>query len=593
MIAPHPLSDSSSSDRSFFWKTTALHITFLTLLGLLVCLPVLIYGLPDWGNDSIEHARWTKHFDIQVWNGELYPRWLSGVNAGLGGPSFVIYPALPSYAGALFWPFVKDSARSGWYAIGFSCVLATILSGITCYFWCRSFASPTAALFGGALYVIVPYHLAGNMFTHGAAGQLWSVVWLPLILLCVVGVIRGIRWSVVGLVLSYYLLVFTHLPTTVCFSVIPLAAAAFLSEAGKKLKSVLIVAASMAIGAALAAPYLLTAALDAKNLRTEATHLGDYDYHRWWLFQIQPLFDARTRLMLMALATFAVLACAFWLCLNVRQNKSLFKLAIFQFAIAVGAIFMASQLSAPIWYLIPTLQNLPFPNRFLMILNLMVPGVAAIAFPFLRLPRFRMVTAFMGVGLLSWMVADVWAAKNAFSIWRPFGEKQAIYYSKVNGYDRDYPAFWPRWSRAAEVNDFPAFEDYIAEKHPRAMRLATAAGKEIGTISLVTWLPRHIVTRVSTPEPVRLTINHFYYPGWTGHVEGSPRNIPAEPSAQDGFIQIDLPQGAYVLDVDLQKSPAERAGAYIALCSVAILLGLVYWTVRMNRTPSAVPAHRH
>jgi hypothetical protein len=585
MSAPPAVSSLESSGPRATSATTARHIVYLSLFALLVCAPVLYYGMPDWGNDSIQHARWTKNFDIQLWNGELYPRWLSGVNDGFGGPSFMTYPPLASYVGAVFWPFVKDSPRSGWYAIGLSCVLSMVLSGIGCYFWCRSFAVPNAALFAGAVYVIVPYHLAVNMYTHGAAGQLWGVVWLPLILLAVDGVIRGSRWAMVGLTISYFLLMFTHLPTTECFSLVPLAAAVFLSDSGKRLRTLLKVAGAMAIGAGLAAVYFVPAILEGPNVHMEGMQSPEFDYHRWWLFQIQPLFDARTRLLLLTLVTLAFLAAAFWLCLNLDRTGRPFRLAVFQFCVAVGTVVMASQLSAPLWFLIPPLHLMQFPHRFFTVLGVMVAGLAALAFPFLPLPRFRIVTAFMGLMLLAWIGGTAWAAKNAFSVWRPFAQKQAAFYDKYNAYQVDMTEFWPRWTRMEEVNGFPEFEEFVAANPPKAMHLMSAAGQEVGAIHVETWRPRHIVTKVEAPEPVRLTINHFYYPGWVGHVEGSNAEVPVTPTIPDGFMQMDLPKGAYLLTVDLEKEPAERAGGEIAFISLLLTLGIAVWAAMgTNRT---------
>ena len=37
---------------------------------------------------------------MQLWSGELYPRWLLGMNSGFGSPTFFVYGPLPYYAAA-------------------------------------------------------------------------------------------------------------------------------------------------------------------------------------------------------------------------------------------------------------------------------------------------------------------------------------------------------------------------------------------------------------------------------------------------------------------------------------------------------------
>jgi hypothetical protein len=563
---------------------SAIHILVLALFTLLICAPVLFHGLPDWGNDVNEHSRWAKLFSSQLWEGELYPRWFSQANAGYGSPSFFIYPPMPYYVAAVFYPLVKSSDPNGVYCIGFSAMLALFASGLGVYLWCRSFVDEAAALFAALIYMILPYHLAADLYTRAAMGELWGLAWMPFVLLATFGVIAEKRWALLALICSYGLLVFSHLPTTLCFSLFPLAAAAILSEPGKKLRIFMRVAGGLTVGMCLGAAYVLPAQFEGPYMKVGGTHSGEFNYQRWWLTQIQPLFDSRTRLLLMEMLTIALVAGAAWHCyrylpVGARKERRLLWLLL---GTCLGALFMTTQLSKPVWMLFPLLQGLPFPTRFLLPFNIAAAGVIALGFPYFRAFVSRLVSTGMILVLLIIITATVWAGSKAYSVWRPFAPQQAAYYDKVHRYIRDYQAFWPKWTRI-EVSDFPAFEQYVVQHPPRGSQLLSDDGQPIGAVTVESWKPRKFVLRIQTPTPAHLTVNHFYYPGWRGHVESSGKELTVAPSEPDGFLKLNVPEGSYQLTVTLDPVWPERAGNLLSLAALIVTAGLAIWTARTGR----------
>src|SRR5919199_5653885 len=90
--------------------------------GLLFSLPALLYGLPLVG-DSVLIVAWHERFAAQLFAGELYPRWLQGMSAGLGSPAFFFYAPAPFYVSAplrALLPFGGDAPRT----LGVACALA-------------------------------------------------------------------------------------------------------------------------------------------------------------------------------------------------------------------------------------------------------------------------------------------------------------------------------------------------------------------------------------------------------------------------------------------------------------------------------------
>jgi hypothetical protein len=80
---------------------TKRHFIIIGVAGFILTLPVLFFGAPFQGDDAITHAGWYIHFSEQFWSGDNYPRWLIGMNGGLGSPVFFYYPPVPYFLTSL------------------------------------------------------------------------------------------------------------------------------------------------------------------------------------------------------------------------------------------------------------------------------------------------------------------------------------------------------------------------------------------------------------------------------------------------------------------------------------------------------------
>src|SRR5262245_8622147 len=60
--------------------------------GLVMILPVLLFGVPRDAYDVKYHVNLAKLFAQQVYAGDVYPRWLPLMNGGAGAPTFFYYP---------------------------------------------------------------------------------------------------------------------------------------------------------------------------------------------------------------------------------------------------------------------------------------------------------------------------------------------------------------------------------------------------------------------------------------------------------------------------------------------------------------------
>ena len=521
----------------------------------------------------MQHARWAKHFSIQFWQGDLYPRWLAGVNGGLGAPAFFFYPPLSSYAAALFWPVSSNFDTFGWRTAGLSAFFGLVFSGIAAYLWLRSLMDRESALFGSIVYMVLPYHIAIDLYNRGAIAEFWAFVWLPLILLSTERLIRGERWAFLALTASYALLIFTHLLITLIFSPIPVVAALVLSERGSKIRTAMLTAGALALGMGLAAVFILPAMLDQPKSYITSELAGDY--RNWWLFQRTPLLDFRTRILIITLSCVAFTLALFWIYWRSRPPAPVFRKAVFYFGVALASLYFMTQLSAVFWKYVPFLRFLQFPLRFNTILCVATAVIAGLAFRPLIDRRRRVAVYAVALMMVAWMGANTWAASKAYRKWRPIPANTAALYPKWLQFVPEYGTFFPAGVPKTIIDDILALEKFIAAYPPRAVRLE---GQSASTGTVSSWRSRRVLLNINATQDARLTVNHFYYPGWNGYIPSLAKQIPIHASVPEGLLEMNVPKGSYPLVLTLERERPEKAGILISSISLLIAIAIGLWT---------------
>ncbi len=579
----------------------AIHMGLLIALCLAVSWPVLIHGAPDYSHDGLDHARWAKQFATQFWQGDWYPRWFTNVNGGFGGPSGFFYPPLASYVSAFFWPFMATRDPNGWLVAGYSIVVAQVLSGITSYLWLRSITKPGAALLGAMVYVVAPYHLATDVYQRGASAELWVFVWFPLVLLSAQGLLRRSKWAIPGAAVSYGLAVLSHPTVALCFAPIPVAYVFYFSEKEKWIRATAVMTAALLLGVALNGAYLLPAMLDQDKAYVTGQTNEDLDYQNQWLWQdkhelaemgryvfrtvggtTRPVDRETVRkisFMAVTCANLIVIVALFPVDRWFERLARLRRIAVFYGVVALVSLFFMTKFSAPLWRMLPFMKFLQFPFRLNVLLVLSVAALATVAGPHLLQPRSRMIAVFLCVVVAGWLGLDAFACSRVFSVWRTVPQDVMEAHQQQVRTQIDYETMWPRPGNLIALEDFAAFDRLVAAHPPKTAQLeAHSAGKTSGSARVERWQPRRVVLRVEAPQDSELTLNHFYYAGWQGRIEGAATNLTVSPSP-DGLIQMNVPKGDYDLIVELPKDWAERAGMLIFLASLTLLAAYMIWMV--------------
>jgi len=583
-------------------KTPLFPISVLILAGIILTAPVLIYGIPFFSDDAVtHHAVWYVRFSEQLWAGDLYPRWLMGMNNGLGSPVFFYYPPVLFFVTSLLRPFFRGDSH-GWYQLGLSASAALIASGICAYAWLKQIADRNSALTAAVLYMATPYHLASDLYVRGALAEYWAFIWMPLILFFVHRLVQGQRLAVAGCALSYALLVMTHLPTTLIFSPIPVCYAFYMASPSRRIRDTGWTVGALTLGAGVSFVYLWPALTTQQFVFLERMTAGYFSYKNWLFFTNLSIWPIEKLLVLLTTADLAIIACCTFLITRAGANVVTARLNAFWYVVASAGILMMTQLSAPIWLGVSVLRKIQFPWRFNAIVSLATTALLAMAISAFkkresRSLRIAITTA--SLFIFAWIPATGWAIWQAY----PFhnaDQEEVNYKTREIEQEREVPEYYPRWNLPmAEMNWESSVneEEWDGQLNKKFESLVQRVGESGGTLSkvkiiegtgevkVIDWNPGEIRLQTATSTGMRLYVSQFYYPNWTAQLFSESSKLDIQPSRPDGLISLFVPQGEHEVLLRLKQSSAETVGQITSLTSIAIVLAYVLVRRRYQTLP--------
>ena len=597
------LQNASSSSRSVSgWRAGLIILGY----GLFLVLPAGWSGFVT-TTDSLNHLIMSRHFVDQLWVGDCYPRWLFGVNAGLGSPVFQFYGPVPYYITALFRPLLTHDPE-GWHQLGLAASLAVIASGFTAHAWLKRLAGERAALIGAVLYMSAPYHLAVDLYQRFFFAELWGFVWMPLVMLFARAAMRGGKGAIALLSLSYALLITTHLPTTLLFSWVPLAYALWMAEPGNRIKSFVRVAGGMLLGIGLSAIYLVPAITTQQHVLFGQMESGLYYFANHFLFYGPRLDDASLNEYLSYLGIIASLmlfvSLAAWQLGRSIQRAGMRLEATFWMLTAVLCFFMQLYPSKPVWDGLAVLQSVQFPGRFNTVFTLAMAGLVAFwisakeNFSIRENPAMWIIVAL----LLLLHSVPVFKGYPQYRLWSTTptldsliaGVNELRMNTKAESsseYDRDavlleaakisrYNFFLPVWSNPDLFADSPEAIQAMTILTTRPDKAYVVEGK--GSVKVLRWQPPHIELVVHAETPFRMGLLQLYYPGWVARLDSGSTRLEVRPSSQDGLLEVQVPPGTHRVRITREALPEERSGQIISGASLALLASLAM--VRRRQT---------
>lgn len=550
--------------RGYSARTFKLVSLLLIVLGaLILVLPVLVYGPYPKADDVYEHLTFDRYFSEQFWSGDLYPRWLTGINHGLGSPSFFVFPPFQAYVHSLVLPFTTLFHLD---SLTVEELLIVLTSGVCAFLWMRSLFSQRIATAMALLYMLAPYHLYVDLYRRTALGECWALAWTPLLLYLTAKIMAGRRVHVVSFAITYAVLILSHLISVLMISAIPILAALLLGREQRRLRAAADVIAGMVLGTGLSFAYFLPALRNARNFPPYMLTPPVSTY----LVGLQSLSSTFTGSALNRAVAFcsvnAMAVCV--LCgvlVLVKGSPESKRRALFWLGISLVPGFMMCAVSQPVWGLSNKLiWSIQYPFRLNVILCL---TEAALVAEFLTQRWWTSRLAWWSRIAVACLLIAPWLYSYGM-VWRLYAqEPNPAKELAEHHFGRFHDDGWfVAWS-ARELNE----EGALRASAGSPALFTSGAGKA----TVIAWAPRHIEVETESSTGGSVRINQFFYPAWRATLAATGEQIDTT-AGPDGLLTAVVPPGKSMVRFDIPFKRSEYAGYLISALSLLLCIFLLW-----------------
>jgi 4-amino-4-deoxy-L-arabinose transferase-like glycosyltransferase len=406
------------------------------------------YGITT-GNDFYQHFQFAQSIRDSIVSGEIYPSFSASPNFGLGDIALRFYPPLGYYL--LAFAFLISGS---WYYAGQAVFwLVFFAGGLGVYLLAREEFSAEHSLLAAGLYIFVPYHL-NEIYNNFLFAEFVATAVLPFCFLYITRICRGGGIGpVLGLGVSYALLVLSHLPLTVLGSIAFLLYGLLLLKKENMVRQLFALSGSVFIGLVLSSFYWVRMVREMEWVKhSQAAYFADtFSFGRnfllkptnWTNFQDDVLSLWFADMMLAAVVLLVVPTIVQF----IRDRGSLSKATKALGALFLFSVFMTTPLSGFLWSLLPFLQKVQFPWRWMAIISVTgavfaVPGIVSAAEAMKR-SRNVLIPAGLGLVLLGFAFMAAFVVKQAVFVPKDDFEKQS---ASIGG-SPSYEGWWPVWAQ--------------------------------------------------------------------------------------------------------------------------------------------------
>lgn len=530
----------------------------LGLLGLAVMLAPLVFPEGtlrsyDWDLQLI----WITRFHQALEAGQWWPQWLDGVDGGRGAPVFVFYPPLAYYLTSLGMAISEDPV----WALKLGLSAAAVIGYVTSL---RLFNTMTDARTAAILAVcaaLSPAWLFMAFRVHMLAGAL-ALAFFPLALDGVMRIYMGRPVTPEPRTLRPFggrhglqiagaigLIGWTHLPMLL-MSVAALLL--LLLMAWKRLQGQrLAVLSGLALGMALSAAPMMPALLESGLVSLHALQSDALDWKRNFLFSQALLAEPRGfRSDHVFLSVFAA-AWLLWVALaagsawHSPRGKGGQKTCLFW---ALALFWMSTPLAWPVYAMVPALQMLQFPWRWLPLAHL--AGLVALA---------------AGRGCMS-----------RAGTMKLIGLALILAGHMTLFFDVGLVVQMPRTSKQEERWVVQTMPRVAPEYRPRTLRLPSGAGAAPATLALadsrairITALEQRHVWKVEAETQGVLHLGIACFPGWVVWAEGEKLETGCD---AQGLLTAVAAPGTYRVNARFTATPVRKIGRAVSLAAFCFWL---------------------
>lgn len=506
------------------------------------------------------HIAWLYEMFKTLGLGQMPVRFVPDLSFGFGYPLFNFVFPLPFYLGSLFHLLgftLVDSIKLVFFA-------SVPLSGYFMYKLLREYVDPALSVLGVLIYIYTPYR-ATDIYLRGAIGEIFSFVFLPLIILSFVKVITGrvninYKWigisaiSIAGLILSHNITSYMFLPFALAFCALRI------SKTGLFKKNIFSTLASFILGLVISSFFWVPALTESELVKYSTTF--DYWDHFPTLRQlITPYFGygasvpgnydmmsffigyANIAMILVSLAVFLLFF------RKIKNNDR--EVFVWSFITVLVSVFLMNYRSGFVWKNFPFLPYFQFPWRFLTLISF--------------------ATAFMVVSL-KFVNSKIVGLLLIFLVFLSFPNfKPQDFLGREDGY------YLAKYIPHPEVK-----KDYLTHSE-EYLRLPVGATRRPNRlyprffsedlVEVVVFEKNSLEAgaNVEAPDDTILSYNKYYFPGWVVKVDG--HEVEAHPGMPFGQVSFRVPKGKHKVEVGFEETSFRKVVNLVSFIGLVTALG--------------------
>jgi 6-pyruvoyl-tetrahydropterin synthase related domain len=530
-----------------------------------VVAPMLVLGNASGHDFQFHLASW---MDVagQWREGIAFPRWAEWANWGFGEPRFIFYPPGSWLLGAALGSLLSWKVAPGAFIW-----LALVLAGFSMWCFARERLPRRAAIMAAVIYAVNPYHLL-IVYLRSDFAELLANALFPFVLWGVLRLLREGWRSWPLLALPFAAVWLSNAPAAVLATYSLALVLVVASVFGRSAQPLVLGGVAMAAGFGLAAFYILPAAWEqswvqihqalADMLRPEQnflfTHGGDPEF---------VFFNWKVS----AVALGVVLAVAIAAVFAARRRRELQELWWMLLALGAAAMFLTFPASLLLWRVLPKLEFVQFPWRWLGPLDCVLAFFVAAAMVGAKRQWICWGLIIIVLGSLgTLLVKDAWWDSEDVPVLTKAIRAGVGY----EGTDEYQPLGCDRY----ELPGSDASGELIAPSPaPLVRQFDASSGGEAPAVQATFHIERWIANRrqfsAQASAPATLGLRLLNYPGWQVHLDGNSDLAAADPETAQMLIT--LPAGVHDVNVEFRSTGDRTAGALISLLFAIALIAYV------------------
>lgn len=564
------------------------HKLFWPILTIVLTIPAIMFLLrPNIYFNMHDDMQMIRQLEIEkcLQDGQIPCRWTPDLGYGYGYPLFNFYPPMPYIIGQFF----RILGFSFVAAIKATAITQILLSAIFMYLLAASVFGPIGGFISSLFYTYAPYH-ALNIFVRGAMNEAWAAVFFPLIFYFSRRlVLEKNTKNLIGLSVSFSGLLLSHNPMALTFTPILFLwvvfwmfykyKGPFLTFIKRQLSLIIKLVLSGLLATGLVAFYTFPVLLETKLVQINTMFEGYYHFsvHFAGLFQLfisnfwgdgASVWGPNDDMSFMVgylhwIIPVLIFSFVVFLIFKNRKNKKYKKIDYRFYLLGLtvlagfGTVFMTHNKSTFIWLLLPIIQKIQFPWRFLnhsvFLLSLTAGGLILVLESLLPKKK-EILSIILGISVLALNLSYFTPIHfGPITDEQKFSGKAWI--NQVTSGIYDY------LPNTAEIAPQGPAKDFVDEIEPAESFYTVSDGKRGSD-----WM----YFNLHLSRDSKVILSQLAFPTFQVTVNNAPVTTEIEPKL--GRLVINLPSGDHQIMVKLINTPIRTISNYISLITWLFLI---------------------